>query len=103
MLSSINAGVLVLHKTPIASWVTEGFVNISTENGFLSYELQSKNIFNLLLFIFAVFSILCIIIMDFKKYQCGLQMGLPQAQIPSMCLPVLEYDSSPMNKPDVQQ
>jgi len=52
MLSSINAGVLVLHKTPIASWVTEGFVNISTENGFLSYELQSKNIFLIYYFYF---------------------------------------------------
>lgn len=30
-------------------------------------------------------------------------MGLPQAQISNMNLPVLEYDSSPMNKPDVQQ
>ena len=52
MLSSMNAGVLVLHKTPIASWVTEGFVNISTENGFLSYELQSKNIFLIYYYLF---------------------------------------------------
>lgn len=70
---------------------------------FLLGPIERVSIFNLLHFRFAVFPVLGITIQDFREQQHGLQMGLPQAQISSMSLPVLKYDSSPMSKPDVQQ
>lgn len=70
---------------------------------FLLGAIERVYIFNLLHFRVAVFPVLGITIQDFREQQHGLQVGLPQAQISSMSLPVLKYDSSPMNKTDVQQ
>lgn len=66
-------------------------------------DIKRVHISNLLHFKFTMFPVLGITIKDFREQQHSLQMGLPQAQIGRMSLPVLEYDSSPMNKPDVQQ